>query len=66
MGYTIHDEIADTRNVLANWETGIYRMIVRANCRQTFYWKQINRVCSTIEIANSYRRKLVRLLKEAK
>lgn len=68
MGYTIHDEIADTRNVLANWENNLYRIIIRANCRPKLYGTQINfiRVCSVLEIATCYRRKLVQLLKEAK
>lgn len=68
MDYTIHDEIADIRSVLGNWENAMYRLIIKANCRPIWYGTQINffRVCTIGEIAASYRQKLVRLLKEAK
>lgn len=64
--YTIYDEIADTKIVLSNWENGLYRLIVKANCRPKLYETQMNFILSIREIVNYYRWELVRLLKEAK
>ena len=67
MDYSLYDEIADIRNVLANWENGLYRFVVRANCKGFRGLPNDLLVrCSISDVVNAYRRRLKMLLKEAK
>lgn len=68
MELTIHDEIANIREELSNWESRMYWLIVMANCRLAYRENKIisMRIRIITETIDSYRRKLVRLLKEAK